>query len=82
MATSYDADGHIIQISNGASVIDYAYDENDNLASQTLRIGDTVYPLGFDHDHHDFWLASPTPRVGASIIGPMAWAGPPRLHLM
>ena len=54
VATSYDADGHIIQISNGASVIDYRYDENDNLANQTLRIGDVVYPLGFGYDHHDF----------------------------
>ena len=66
VATSYDADGHIIQISNGASVIDYRYDENDNLASQTLRIGDTVYPLGFDYDHHDF-LARLTYPSGRSI---------------
>jgi YD repeat-containing protein len=73
VATSYDADGHIIQISNGASVIDYRYDENDNLASQTLRMGNTVYPIGFDHT--TFSRASPTPRVGASIISPMPWAG-------
>ena len=66
VATSYDADGHIIQISNGASVIDYRYDENDNLASQTLRIGDTVYPLGFDYDRHDF-LARLTYPSGRSI---------------
>ena len=66
VATSYDADGHIIQISNGASVIDYRYDENDNLASQTLRIGDTVYPLGFDYDNHDF-LARLTYPSGRSI---------------
>ncbi|MGH8526069.1 MAG: RHS repeat domain-containing protein, partial [Gammaproteobacteria bacterium] len=65
VSKSYDADGHIDQISNSASVIDYRYDENDNLASQTLRIGDTVYPLGFDYDNHDFLarLTYPSGRV-------------------
>jgi len=66
VATSYDADDHIIQISNGASVIDYRYDENDNLASQTLSMGDTAYALGFEHDHHDF-LARLTYPSGRSI---------------
>jgi YD repeat-containing protein len=66
VATSYDADGHIIQISNGASIIDYRYDENDNLASQTLWMGDTVYALGLDYDNHDF-LAHLTYPSGRSI---------------
>ncbi|MGH8480453.1 MAG: PKD domain-containing protein, partial [Gammaproteobacteria bacterium] len=64
--TSYDVDDHITRISNGASVIDYRYDENDNLASQTLRIGDVAYPLGFDYDRHDF-LARLTYPSGRSV---------------
>jgi hypothetical protein len=40
--------------------------ENDNLASQTLRMGDTLYALGLDYDNHDF-LARLTYPSGRSI---------------
>ncbi|MFH0340688.1 MAG: RHS repeat domain-containing protein, partial [Chromatiales bacterium] len=66
VSTRYDADGHVTQIANGGSVIDYLYDENDNLKSQNLSIGAVLYPLAFTYDQHDF-LSAMTYPSGRSI---------------
>ncbi len=66
VSTSYDADGHVTQIANGDSVIDYSYDENDNLTRQNLSIGTVVYPLAFSYDVHDF-LSTMTYPSGRAV---------------
>ncbi|MGH8582174.1 MAG: PKD domain-containing protein [Gammaproteobacteria bacterium] len=79
VSTRYDADNHVTQITNGSSVIDYLYDENDNLRSQNLSIGAVLYPLAFTYDQHDFLSAMSYPSGRSIEYRPDALGRPTRV---